>query len=986
MADGTSGVFGLPPGADFPALFVQGFLNRHGRLAPEQMARVRIFVNAPRMRRRISALLAARGPGVLPRLHLVTDLDRILPLPGLPDAAPALRRQLALSRLIARLLDAEPDVAPRSAIFDLAESLARLADEMHGEGVAPDRIAALPVGDHSAHWARMQRFLSILAPMFAAPDEGSGALRTRLAAEALVQGWQARPPTDPVIVAGSTGSRGTTLHLMQAVARLPQGAVVLPGFDFGQPAGVWDRLDDALTAEDHPQYRFRHLCDRLGIHPTAVETWVQGCAPPDPARNRVISLSLRPAPVTDQWLAEGRRIADLAGAMRGVSLVEAPGPRAEALAIALILRRAAEDGRSAALVTPDRTLSRQVTAALDRWGIRPDDSAGRPLALSPPGRFLRQIARILSRPLTADALLALLKHPLCFSGGDRGNHLRMTRDLELRLRRHGPAFPAPEDLRLWAAARNEADCLPWALALAAALSAPAEGDAPLADHVARHTALAEALSRGTAPDGSGTLWDQAAGEASLALMRDLALEAAHGAAMSASEYADLFDGLIQRREVRDPVQAHPAIRIWGTLEARVQGADLVVLGGLNEGIWPAAPAPDPWLNRQMRKAAGLLLPERQVGLSAHDFQQAIGAPEVVMTRAQRDGEAETIPSRWLNRLTNLLAGLPDQGGAAALADMRDRGQVWLRLAAALDTPGPGHLADPGLRPAPRPAPCPPLSARPNRLSLTRVATLIRDPYAIYARYVLGLKPLDALHPVAEARDRGTLFHRILERFVREAPEGEVPAAGRARLLSIAAEVLGAEVPFPSVRALWLARMARAADHFLQESARFGGTPERLETEGTLVVSPPGFTLFGTPDRIDRLADGTLHLIDYKSGTPPSEAQQAAFDKQLLLAACMAERGGFAEIGPETVSRITYIGLGGQLDSISTERAKMALEDQWQKFCDLIARYHRPDTGYIARRAVFEAARLGDYDHLARFGEWQMTDGSTPLPVGGKAPE
>ncbi|HBB82406.1 MAG TPA: hypothetical protein DC031_03815, partial [Sulfitobacter sp.] len=77
--------------------------------------------------------------------------------------------------------------------------------------------------------------------------------------------WQDAPPQHPVILAGSTGSRGTTALLMEAVARLPQGAIILPGFDFEMPTAVWNELDQALLAEDHPQYRFRKLMNMLGV-------------------------------------------------------------------------------------------------------------------------------------------------------------------------------------------------------------------------------------------------------------------------------------------------------------------------------------------------------------------------------------------------------------------------------------------------------------------------------------------------------------------------------------------------------------------------------------------------------------------------------------------------------------------------------------------------------------------------------------------------
>ncbi|HSF64664.1 MAG TPA: double-strand break repair protein AddB, partial [Paracoccaceae bacterium] len=959
---------------DFPALLVQGLRDRLAGQPPEAMARVQLFVNTERMRRRITDLFIAGPPGLLPRIRLVTDIGRDLALPGLPPAIPPLRRRLEIAQLVARLLDGAPDLAPRSALYDLSDSLAALLDEMQGEGVTPAAVAGLDVSDHSAHWARTQTFLGIVAPFFADDAPPDAEARQRLAVEALARRWADTPPETPVIVAGSTGSRGTTARLMQAVAGLPQGALVLPGFDFDLPGTVWAGMGDALTSEDHPQFRFLRLLDLLGAPPGDVRRWVDA-PPPAPARNRLVSLALRPAPVTDQWLDEGRRLTDIPKSTEALTLIQAPNPRAEALAIALILRESAEQGRRAALITPDRGLTRQVAAALDRWGIIPDDSAGRPLALSAPGRFLRQVAEVFAQRLTAESLLALLKHPLAASGADRGNHLRWTRDLELRLRRHGPVFPDAAAITEWAAARPADGVADWAAWLARCLPGdPAPGDLPLTAHVARHITLAQALAAGPGATGSGTLWDEAAGAEARAVADDLTLQAPHGGAMTAAEYRDLFGALIGRGMVRESALTHPNIAIWGTLEARVQGADLVVLGGLNDGSWPQLPPPDPWLNRQMRLKAGLLLPERQIGLSAHDFQQAIAAPQVVLTRARRNADAETVPSRWLNRMLNLLAGLPDQGGPAALDAMSARGDLWLRRAVALETPAAT------VPPARRPAPCPPPGARPRELPVTAIRTLIRDPYAVYARRILRLYPLDPLRAQPDPLLRGSVLHRVLEDFVTRRPESETLPQAEARLLAITAQVLADEVPWPAVRALWQARLARAAPFFLTID-RQGGTPVVVEKAGKVTLTGLPFTLTAKPDRIDLLPDGRAHVMDYKTGSPPSKAQQKAFDKQLLLEAAMVERGAFAALGPVEVARTTYVGLGATPKALTDTPDAATLAEAWDHLNRLIAAYLQPDRGYPSRRAVFKAAEVGDYDHLARFGEWQMTDPPEPEAVG-----
>ncbi|MES0862011.1 double-strand break repair protein AddB [Ruegeria sp. SCPT10] len=961
-------VFGVPPGADFPKALVDGLRQRSAG-PPEALARLQLVVNTRRMARRVRDLFDQGPPCLLPRLSLVTDLGESADLAQIPAAIPPLRRRLELTQLVAKLLDQQPDLAARASLFDLSDSLAALIDEMQGEGVHPDAIRQLDVSDLSGHWARAQAFIGIADHFVDAGDRAMDAqARQRRVVEALIARWAEAPPQHPVILAGSTGSRGTTLMLMQAIARLPQGALILPGFDFDQPRAVWDRLDEALISEDHPQFRFRKLMRELGLTPDQVQSWT-GCEPPSPARNRLVSLALRPAPITDAWMSEGPQLTDLDQATKDLTLVEADSPRSEALAIALRLREAAETGQTAALITPDRMLTRQVSAALDRWNILPDDSAGLPLHLSPPGRFLRHVAGLFARRLDGEALLTLLKHPLCHDGGERGAHLLQTRDLELDLRRHGTPFPDRVSLTA-SSIRTEAsaDWIGWVGQYFC--DQQVSGTHPLSDWVKRLRDLAQAISAGSAGE-QGTLWDKNAGQKALGVLNTLQDEAQHGGPMTAHDFADLLGALLAGEEVRDRDAPHPHIMIWGTLEARVQGADLLILGGLNEGNWPEAPSPDPWLNRQMRDKAGLLLPERRIGLSAHDFQQAIGAPEVWLTRATRSDDAETVPSRWLNRLTNLLNGLPDQGGQAALSGMKGRGKTYLSWAKTLE-----HA--PRIDPAHRPSPRPPVAARPRRLSVTEIKCLIRDPYAIYAKHVLRLRPLDPLVQAPDALLRGIVVHEILEHFVKESVL-DTALLTRENFLKRAHDLLEKHVAWPTARKLWLARLDRIADDFLRaETARRGdGGPVAFEAAMKLALTPLDFTIAGRADRIDRNSRGALRIIDYKTGVPPSESQQAKFDKQLLIEAAMAEQGAIEGIDPTDVAQANFIGMGGSYKEVAAPLVKEPTEKVLTELKQLISAYLEPDQGFSSRRMLHKDTDIGDYDHLARFGEWDRSAETRP---------
>ncbi|MFW8593802.1 double-strand break repair protein AddB [Cribrihabitans neustonicus] len=963
-------LFALPCGVDFPKGLVQGLISRSAGLPPEALARAELIVNTARMARRVRGLFDAGPAMLLPRLSLLTDLAERASPGSLPPALPPLRRRLELAQLIAKLLEAQPDLAARASLYDLSDSLAGLIDEMQSEGVTPQDIRNLDIFDMSGHWARAQAFIGI-ADQFTALHEGAldSQARQRQAVLSLIGDWERTPPQHPVILAGSTGSRGTTLMLMEAIARLPQGAVVLPGFDFDQPASVWSGLDDPLISEDHPQYRFYRLMKDLELAPGDVQTWTD--APPaSPERNRLVSLALRPAPVTDAWMSEGPQLTGLDLATQNLTLLEAPGPRAEALAIALRLRKAAEDGQTAALITPDRMLTRQVAAALDRWDILPDDSAGQPLQLSPPGRFLRHVAGLFTRPLTCDSLLTLLKHPLTHDGAGRGDHLRQTRELELSLRRNGPPFP---DAEAFAAFSEKRHLTPgWTDWLSNCFDGQkTEGALPLTEWVARLRTLAEAIAAGSQAAGAGTLWDKKAGQSALALIEELEAQAPHGGEMAARDFADLLGALLSQGEVRDRDAPYGSIMIWGTLEARVQGADLVILGGLNEGSWPEAASPDPWLNRQLRNQAGLLLPERRIGLSAHDFQQAVAAPEVWLTRAIRSEEADTVPSRWLNRMTNLLKGLPDQGGLDAWQAMKARGNEWLGWAAALEEPAP-------LPPAPRPSPRPPVIARPRRLTITEIPRLIRDPYAIYAKHVLRLHPLNPLVQEPDALLRGIVVHEVFEHFIKDAL-ADPSLLNPEILVEKSRALLEEHVPWPVARILWLSRIRRIAGDFVQgeQERQARAKPVAFEAKGSARLDPLDFTIACRADRIDMDDRGFLHLYDYKTGAPPSEKQQQKFEKQLLIEAAMAEEGAFTEIGAAEVARALFIGLGSSLKEVPAPLTEHPPAKVWDELRTLIGAYFEPDQGYTSRRMVHKDDFAGDYDHLARYGEWDRSKDAEP---------
>ena len=960
------GVSGVSPGTDFAATLYQKLCAATDKGDPVALSRVEILVPTRRMQRRLIHLFQTGSPRLLPRIGLVSDIGHLLRTPDTTQAVPPLKRLLDLKAPVSRLVALDAQLS-ESSVVDLTESLLRLLDEMHGEAVTFDDIEKLAPGFHSAHWEQSLTFLRAIRGYSEALDrnESDAEALLRQQVKSLCAEWKEQPPSHPLIIAGSTGSRGTTHMLMSAVARLPFGGVILPGFDYDLPMETWELIASDRQYEDHPQYRLATFLASIGQSKADVKRLDdirRG------ERNALISLSLRPAPITDQWLSEGPDLGALNQATKGISLVEARDPKAEADAIALAIRKAVEEKKSVALIAPDATLARRVAASLSRWNIVPDDSGGIPLSLTAPGTFMRLALGLAANANDPIALLALLKHPFTRAGEDRGLHMLSVQEFEVFLRRQksrmidGAALAAFKD-----AAPEKGGWIDWVTSLLEVASSAAGSNlSSLYEkhlNLARHVADDQALER---------IFADEAGEATAAVFQVFRDQGGHDATVTFQEYQRLVERALANASVRSQRDVRSDVMIWGTLEARGQGADVVILGGLNEGTWPKQPTPDPWLNRSMRREVGLLLPERQIGLAAHDYQQAVAAIEVVLTRAHRQDGSETVPSRWLNRLKNLLEGLKDTGGPEALAEMQRRGVILLASSES--------QASVTVDAAPRPAPAPPVQKRPREYAVTDIKTLITDPYAFYARRILRLKALDQLNAKPDARDKGTAFHAVMERFFTPDASFLDDQVERTRLMEISQAVLGKAKLEPPVVAEWTAHLADVADWLIdrERQRRRDGVPVKREVEGRFEVTGTGLILKGKADRIDQTSDGTFVIYDYKTGSPPSGTEILTIDRQLLLEAVMQEAGAFADLPAGPVSRVVHIGLSRSQQETETELSgeneTVTVQRDLARF---LARFMEEDTGYLARRDRERERFEGDYDHLSRFGEWDTSQDATP---------
>ncbi len=908
---------------------------------------------------------------LLPRILSLGELDAdeiIIHAEAEPTIADDLSLKPAISPigrrlLLARLVMQRDRQIPPDRALQLAGALARLIDEVQFNDLDFNGLDTLVAEEFAEHWQETLDFLSLVTKFWPTILEEQGQLdpidrRNRLY-KAQIALWCTSPPKGQVVAAGSTGIMPATANLLAYIANLPRGLVVLPGLDRHLDDESWQALE-----ENHPQWALKQLLERLETTRDAVPDWPEPYLAP---RGRLVAEAMRPAQTTEAW----RNLSPALGeGVEGLAVVRFTTPAAEAGGVALMLREAVEHGRSAALVTPDRDLARRITVELGRWGLFVDDSAGQPLGRTSVGGFLRLVAHAAATDFAPAALLAALKHPLAACGMVPTRFRRAVRRLERTLLR-GPRPGNGLDGLLEAAERTQDKRVGKTVRRVARAFKPLRklhqrSAVALADLLAAHVEAAENLA------GDARLWRGADGEAAASLLADL--DETVWPPIQPTDYAALFDELAARHAVRLPHPHHPGLAILGPLEGRLQRADRLVLAGLNQGAWPADPAPDPWMSREMRMQFGLPAPEVRQGLAAHDFAQALGAGEVVLTRSERVGTDPTVPSPWLQRLETVARALG--------RDIED--QRWAAWQAELDRPNT-------VQPTRPPRPCPPVAARPRMLSATRIQTWLQDPYSIYARQVLGLHPLDTLDADPEARQFGSTIHEVLERFMCAYPATDLPDEAWDHLLAIGKEAFAGFANRPLAAVFWNRRFLRAARNIWSIERERRPRIERILTEiqgEKEIMSPAGtFTLKARADRVELRSDGEVVIVDYKSGSPPlAKDVIAGTARQLPIEGLIAAAGGFPDCPAVDAAMLEYWRIGGGRSDRSVptiiataEAAKSRqrapynaaalVEATDEGLCRFIAAFDDESMPYLAEPRPDFAGAYNEYRHLSRKDEW-----------------
>jgi ATP-dependent helicase/nuclease subunit B len=940
---------------------------------------------------------------ILPRIVALGDIDEdeiVFAQAATGELAPsALELQPALAPLERRLLLAQlvrkwaNRIAPEGvqeaarvpetplAALALADDLARLLDDMITRGVPWERFDNLVPDEFDRYWQLTLDFLKIARGVWPDILKERGVIESTARRDALLRAEARRLAsgrTGPVIAAGSTGSMPATAELLTGIAGLPNGAVVLPGLDMQLDEKAWGLIGDPLhrsAAVSHPQFAMHALLQRMGITRGDVRELGQKHSA---ERERIVSEALRPASATDQWqqLTRGE---PFQVAIANINVIEAAHAEDEALAIAIALREAVEEKKTAALVTPDRNLARRVCAALARWNVHADDSGGEQLVNTSAGSFACLAAEAALLGLAPVTLLALLKHPrMCIGNaqavaalekavlrGPRPRPGSVGLAHALAAFRDEEVHPSDPRARLSQAELRAADELVKQLAAALSrLENLSPESQPLTTLAMRHQELVATLTAEeafTAHDGAQL---QQTFEEIAALPADVDI------GIRPTDYPEFFKKLISERVVRIPESSDAPVRIYGPLEARLQSAQRLVLGGLVEGVWPPEARSDAWLSRPMRRTLGLDPPERRISLSAHDFAQNLGAPEVVLAYASRVAGAPTVISRFVQRLA-AVAG-EEQWRAA-----RKRGEKYVRWARSVDQPQQRERIE-------RPDPKPPRSARPTSLSVTEIETWVRDPYSIYAKHILRLPVLEMVDLAPGASSRGIALHGMVGDFTKQFPNN-LPENPADLLLQFAARHFSALEDYPEARAFWWPRFERIARWFAAWDAGRRARAQNIAGEvGGKIEIPLAnervFTLRARADRIEQLAQNSYAILDFKTGQVPTDKQvQVGFSPQLSLEAAILRGGGFPDIpAGASVAELVYVALKGR-DPAGEERAIKISEADCDKHADraldklreFALRFEDEQCPYVPFVMPIWKARYGPYDHLARVKEWSV---------------
>jgi len=873
---------------------------------------------------------------------LITGFDMSEEIKNLLPAMSTTERQLLFTKLLmSKPADYGLEKMPASQAASLAGQLSSLMDMVYNQQLSFDNLQNIVPDEYAVHWQETLKFLMILTQYWPSILQESGKVdavqRKNLLLKAQIDLWQKLKPKKKIVVAGTTAAFPLMKELVKTVSELENGEVILAGLDKYLSDEDWAQIDEV-----HPQYELKSLLDFLQIDRFLIPDIVSSS---QEERDQFISEVMRPAKTSDKW----RHLSQTsfsAESLKGIHLLNCPDARVEALSIALLMREVLNTPeKTAALVTTDRTLARRTASELVRWGIEVDDSAGIPLFLTPVGIFLRQILEVIEQDFSSVSMLALMKYPLY---ANQCNIFEMRKSVRLYERQCLRGRNSDGDATV-------ADQLREALAPLKELYL--QPSVKLSDLIKCHLTVAEVLASTDSKSGDKILWAGEAGEAAARFMADMLDKADILGEIQPEEYADWLTVSMGAVMVRRRYGAHPRLKILGPIEARLQQFDRMIIGEVNENSWPQSVQADPWLSRPMKKDFGLPLPEKNIGVQANDFSALLAHQEVFITRADRVQGTPMVKSRWLMRLETVLQALainPENLEAKCYIDWA----IYLDKAQTLQRILP-------------PAPKPPVYARPRELPASAIENLMRDPYIIFAKYILKLKPLDELDQDLTFADYGNLVHAVLEEFNNQYPT-TYPHNAKEELVRLGEKYFAQNNISAEQKAFWWPNFLKTVDWLVEKETDYRQDIVKVynEIKGSYSFEAPAgqFTVTAKADRVDVTKEGKINIIDYKTGEArkPKEIEYS-YAPQLPIEAIIAEKGGFDGISPAPADSLRYWQLGRKETGIFSDADKI-LHNTYDRIVELISLFDFEETPYLSKPNPKYAPKYSDYNELSRINE------------------
>ena len=954
-------IYNISAGESFVDVLAQRFLEQY-KDNPKELSYVLFLLPTRRACQSLTEAFLRHHelrPTILPKITPIMDVeeDEIFltgnaeMLSDLKSKADDMECVLTLTRLILQKAQSEKQNISAGQAYALAQNLKSLMETVKNQELDFNELKDLVAAEYAEHWQKTLELLKIITqfwPDILAEKGKTDAIDYRQSLlKAQIALWQQNPPTQKIVIAGTTAVYPIIKRLVKAVCELPNGELYLYGLDKCLDEESWKLVG---KDENHPQYELKELLDFLQIERNDVEN----IGKVNFEREQLVSEVMRPAATTLKWHNLAQNGLPIT-AFDGIKLVSCNDLRQEAVAIAMIIRETLEiPEKTAALVTTDRNLSRRVVSELQKWNINADDSAGQPLHLTPIGIYLRLILEVLEKNTQA-AQIALMKHPFTACGMSQRDFNIKRNHLELVMRGEEDITKEIQELgdEFWRRIQPLKDLYE-------------RPSVNLKEMFITHLEVAQSLADTDDKKGEQIIWRRDDGHIATDFTESFLQYCDIIGQIKTNDYAGLLSKILAGYSVRKVYGLHPRVKILGPIEARLACYDVMIVGEVNEGNWPNMPTADMWMSRPMKKDFGLPSPERSIGVAAADFAHLLNAPKVYLTRAEKVDDTPTNKSRWWLRFETVLKAnfSDDIKRCEFLYDKK-----YASLAREIDRQGQYQPIKP-------PHPRPPLEMRPRELSATNIEILRRDPYTIFAKYILKLFPLDELDQEAQAYDFGNLVHKVLQIFNNK-HKHIFPDNALDELLKIGQDEFAAAKVSSEQYAFWYPRFVKAMEWIVEKEKIYRPDIATVHNEISGSINLPvdgrNFVIKAKADRVDETKDGYLNIIDYKTGHGRTcQEMETAKAPQLPIEALIAEAGGYEEVPAKKVSSLRYWTFEKET-ATNAEQTATAMAKTEDSLRNLIRAFDDESRAYLARPVPSKQQIYTDYEHLSRFLEWAVKD-------------